>query len=76
MRTRCTNVKIMTLLNPEGQHRLEVSYGRRVRNRSSFIDHVDAYLRALQDEGRLERYMIPGVDPFMVLADASEKGSV
>jgi hypothetical protein len=59
------------LLNPEGQRRLLEAYNRRVRRRGSFGDYAFAYLCALQDEGQLDHYRLPGIDPFAVLTEFS-----
>lgn len=62
----------MVLLKPEGQRRLEEAYEKRSRRRASWSDHAESYLRCLEDEGRLPRYLVDGLDPFDALASAAD----
>ena len=55
------------VLNTEGQRLIDEAFRQRTRHRGAYQDVADAYIRALRDHGLLERYLIPGVDPFDVL---------
>lgn len=60
-------VRHLKLLNTEGQRLLEQAFQDRTRRHGYFVDIADAYMRALQDHGLLDQYLIPGMDPFDVL---------
>lgn len=51
------------LLNAEGQRRIEEAFRLRVRPKGGHIDMADAYIRALQDHGLLDQYLIPRWTP-------------
>lgn len=72
---RLRNRRIL-LLAPDGQRRLEEAYAKRSRRRASFADHAEAYLRCLEDEGRLGDFALDGMNPFETLYAAKGHAAV
>lgn len=65
----------LKLLNDEGLAMLLPAFNSRIRQKASFPDFADAYLRGLQDAGLLDRYRLPSVDPFLVIKNVVEHGA-
>lgn len=69
---KCGDLKI---LNADGLAELIGAFNIRIRQKASFPDFADAYLRGLQAAGALEEYLLPGVDPFTVIRNVVEHGA-
>lgn len=63
------------LLNYEGQVRLEDAFEGRTRAGNAFLDFADGWVRALEREGLLDKYLRPDIDPFLVLKTATQRPS-
>ena len=73
MRSRANKPRLV-LLNKAGQRRLEGAFESRSRPRASFPDFAEGYVRALEQEGVLLKYLRKDVDPFEVLEWVAERG--
>lgn len=62
------------LLNDEGQQHLEDAFAKKVRSRTSFADFANGYVRALEQEGHLLKYLRDDIDPYEVLEWLAEHG--
>lgn len=74
MATRVSGRQRAALLNPEGQMLLEKAFAERCRQRASFGDFAEGYIKALDQQGRLLPYLMEGVDPYEVLEWVADRG--